>query len=53
MWHLAGVPIADAASWLGHSAQEHLKTYAHASLTDRAELDHAGMLFNHEEVGTA
>ena len=38
LWHLQGVPAAEAASWLGHSAQEHLRTYAHASLQDRNEL---------------
>jgi hypothetical protein len=31
--------VAEAASWLGHSPQEHLKTYAHATLADRTELD--------------
>lgn len=41
LWHLGGVPAAEAASWLGHSAQEHLRTYAHATLVDRAEVDHA------------
>ena len=25
LWHLAGVPPAEAASWLGHSAKEHLQ----------------------------
>ena len=44
LWHLDGRPIVEAAAWLGHSPQEHLKTYAHATLTDRAELDHAEML---------
>jgi integrase len=38
LWHLGGVPAAQAASWLGHSAQEHLRTYAHAVL-DRTEID--------------
>jgi integrase len=23
LWHLSGVPVAEAAFWLGHSAQEH------------------------------
>jgi integrase len=41
LWHLQGVPIADAASWLGHSSTEHLRTYAHASLSDRRELDYS------------
>jgi integrase len=38
LWHLSGMPVAEAAGWLGHSAQEHLRTYAHATL-DRAEID--------------
>ena len=29
LWHLGGIPAAQASSWLGHSAQEHLRTYAH------------------------
>jgi integrase len=44
LWHLAGVPVADAAAWLGHSAQEHLRTYAHAALTDRSELNYVELL---------
>ncbi len=43
LWHLAGVPAAEAAAWLGHSAQEHLRTYAHVVL-DRTELDYPDML---------
>ena len=39
LWHLGGVPASQAAAWLGHSAQEHLRTYAHVML-DRAELDY-------------
>jgi integrase len=27
--HLQAVPPVEAASWLGHSAREHLRTYAH------------------------
>ena len=42
--HLGGVPLAEAAAWLGHSPQEHLKTYAHATLIDRSELDYPKML---------
>jgi integrase len=42
LWHLSGVPAATASAWLGHSAQEHLRTYAHAVL-DRTELDYAGL----------
>ena len=44
LWHLSGVPIVEAAAWLGHSPQEHLKTYAHATLADRTELEHAKLL---------
>jgi integrase len=43
LWHLAGYPAAEAAGWLGHSPQEHLRTYAHVVL-DRREVDHAKML---------
>lgn len=38
--HLSGVPIVEAATWLGHSPTEHLRTYAHATLVERAELDY-------------
>jgi integrase len=47
LWHLSGVPVAEAAMWAGHSAQEHLRTYAHASLVDRRELDHAALIASH------
>jgi integrase len=43
LWHLSGVPAAQAAGWLGHSAQEHLRTYARVML-DRTELDYSKML---------
>ena len=43
LWHLSGVPAAQAAGWLGHSAQEHLRTYAHVML-DRTELDYTSLL---------
>jgi integrase len=43
LWHLTGVPPVQAAAWLGHSVQEHLRTYAHVML-DRTELDYAAML---------
>lgn len=43
LWHLSGVPAAQAAGWLGHSAQEHLRTYAHVMI-DRTELDYPEML---------
>ena len=52
LWHLAGVPVAEASAWLGHSAQEHLKTYAHATLVDRTELDVPEMLANARPVRT-
>lgn len=38
LWHLAGHTAAEAASWLGHSPAEHLRTYAHVVL-DRREID--------------
>lgn len=44
LWHLAGVPVAQAAEWLGHSPNEHLKTYVHATLDDRTELDYERLL---------
>lgn len=43
LWHLSGVPVAEAANRLGHSAQEHLKTYAHVVL-DRSEIDYSELL---------
>ncbi len=43
LWHLQGVPAAEAASWLGHSAQEHLRTYAHVVI-DRTEVDYPNVL---------
>jgi integrase len=44
LWHLEGVPIVEAAAWLGHSPQEHLRTYAHATLVDRSELNYRELL---------
>jgi integrase len=44
LWHLAGVPPVEAAAWLGHSPVEHLRTYAHAMIGDRRELDYKGLL---------
>jgi integrase len=44
LWHLGGIPVALAAAWAGHSPQEHLKTYAHATLTDRRELDYEPLI---------
>ena len=37
LWHLKGRPVVEAAAWLRHSPQEHLKRYAHATLTDRKQ----------------
>jgi len=42
--HLQGVPVAEAAAWLGHSPTEHLKTYAHATLSERREIDYRSLL---------
>jgi integrase len=39
LWHLGGVPAAQPSLWLGHSAAEHLRTYAHVVI-DRAEIDY-------------
>lgn len=50
LWHLKGVPVADAAAWLGHSAQEHLRTYAHAALSDRSELNYVELLRSWERA---
>jgi integrase len=44
LWHLSGVPAAEAAAWLGHSPVEHVRTYAHATLSDRVELNYEDML---------
>jgi len=43
LWHLGGVSAAEAASWLGHSAQEHPRTYAHVVL-DRTEVDYEALI---------
>lgn len=43
LWHLSGVPAVEAASWLGHSPNEHLRTYAHATLVDRRELEYGSL----------
>jgi len=43
LWHLAGRPVAEACSYLGHSSQVHLDLYAHVAL-DRSELDYPAML---------
>jgi integrase len=51
LWHLQGVPAVDAASWLGHSPQEHLRTYAHVVI-DRSELDYADLLGDARMVQT-
>lgn len=44
LWHMQGVPAAEAAAWLGHSPNEHLATYAHVTLVDRSELDYSDLL---------
>jgi len=44
LWHVSGVPVVDAAAWLGHSPTEHLRTYAHASLSERREVGYSSML---------
>jgi integrase len=44
LWHFQGVPHVQAAAWLGHSPDEYLKTYAHATLTDRSELQYGELL---------
>jgi integrase len=49
LWHLSGVPAAQAAGWLGHSAQEHLRTYAHVMI-DRTELDYSNLLIERQAV---
>ncbi len=51
LWHLSGVPAAQAAGWLVHSAQEHLRTYAHVMI-DRTELDYSEMLERARTVQT-
>ena len=38
LWHLAGMPVAEACDKLGHSPQVHLGLYAHVVL-DRREID--------------
>jgi integrase len=50
LWHLGGVPVVEAAAWLGHSPTEHLRTYAHATLVDRREVDYVTAL--HRSVHT-
>lgn len=36
--------VAQTAVWLGDSATEHLKTYVHATLVDRSEIDEQAAL---------
>lgn len=43
LWHLGGMPVAEACSYLGHSSQVHLDLYAHVVL-DRSELDYVDMV---------
>lgn len=52
LWHLQGVPAVEAAAWLGHSPNEHLATYAHATLVDRDELDYPKLLARVRTVHT-
>jgi len=52
LWHLSGVPAVQAASWLGHSAQEHLRTYAHVVI-DRSEIDYGELLSGAKESARA
>jgi integrase len=49
LWHLGGVPAAQAAGWLGHSAHEHLRTYAHVMI-DRTELDYSKFLEHERSI---
>jgi integrase len=54
LWHLSGMPAAEAAAKLGHSPTEHLRTYAHVVL-DRTEIPvstMAEMLVNAHSVHT-
>jgi integrase len=53
LWHLAGVPAAQASAWLGHSATEHLRTYAHATLSDRREVDYDRVVHHSVHTRTA
>lgn len=50
LWHMSGIPAAEAAAWLGHSPVEHVKTYAHATLTDRSEVDYERLLSGRDRV---
>lgn len=43
LWHLGGMPVAEACAKLGHSAQVHLGLYAHV-LLDRTEIEYANLL---------
>lgn len=43
LWHLQGIPVVEAAQWLGNSPQEYLKTYAHVVM-DRTEIDYGRAL---------
>ena len=52
LWHLNGVPVVEAAAWLGHSPTEHLKTYAHATLVDRREINLPKLLERDRAVRT-
>lgn len=43
LWHLNGTPTVEAASWLGNSPHEFLKTYAHVVI-DRTEVDYMALI---------
>jgi integrase len=49
LWQLDGVPTIMGAQRAGHSAQEHMRTYGHAMLADRTELDYAEVLDSGQE----
>lgn len=49
LWHLGGVPAAQASTWLGHSAVEHVRTYAHVVI-DRTEINYGTLLAEAEDA---
>lgn len=51
-WGSLSRSVVEAAAWLGHSPQEHLRTYVHATLADRSELDYAKLLGRSQIVTT-
>lgn len=44
LWHLQGVPAVQAAAWLGHSPEMHLRTYAHVMPVDEIPVEHLAAL---------